>query len=258
MAFYDDLAQTYDATRRADRFIAQRLYFHARGEGGKRCLDIACGSGNYTLALSNLGLNMGSLDISGSMLKSAQRKSPAIDWVQASAESLPFRQASFDAAFCVLSLHHIARMERMFAECARVLTERLVIFTATREQMEYYWLNDYFPEAMRKSIEQMASVLEIEEGLLGSGFRRLIWEPYDVKDDLEDLFLYCGKDRPEQYLDAQVRAGISTFASLAGSDEIAKGCQSLAEDIRSGRIKEVQQIYHGQGGDYTFVVASKE
>ena len=257
MALYDKISNDYDATRKADPFIVGRLFSFIQAGPAKRYLDLACGSGNYALALGELGLDITGIDISRGMLNRGRSKSPSINWVMGDVEVLPFRDASFNGAFSVLAIHHIRSLSKMFAESFRVLTERLVIFTATREQMEYYWLNDYFPEAMRKSIAEMPSQMEIEETLLESGFRQIVWQPYDIRDDLQDYFLYVGKNRPELYLDPRIRAGSSTFTSLADQAEVEKGCRSLEVDIESGRIREVLQIYHGQGGDYMFVVASK-
>jgi SAM-dependent methyltransferase len=257
LALYDKIGNDYDAARKADPFIGSRLAYHIGAKPGKRYLDLGCGSGNYTVALKRSGLDVTGIDISRRMLRLARQKDPSVRWVLGNVETLPFRENSFHAAFCVLVIHHVGNLQKMLGECSRVVSERVVIFTATREQMEYYWLNDYFPEAMRKSIEQMPSQLTIEETLMKSGFRQILWDPYDIKDDLQDFFLYGGKHKPEMYLDPRIRGGSSTFTSLANPDEIEKGCRSLESDIRSGRIHQVLEIYHGQGGDYMFVIGEK-
>jgi SAM-dependent methyltransferase len=257
LALYDDIGHGYDGARRADPFIAGRLMYHIGASPAGRYLDLACGSGNYTVALRRKGVNIAGIDISANMLRLARQKDPAIDWVLGDVEALPFRDRSFHGATCVLAIHHVGNMQSMFTECSRVIKERLVVFTATPEQMEYYWLNDYFPDAMKKSAEQMPSQLRIEEALKKSGFSRILWEPYNIRDDLQDGFLYAGKNKPEMYLDPRIRAGISTFTSIANPGEIEAGCQSLEADIRSGRIQQVLQIYHGQGGDYMFATGVK-
>jgi len=53
---YDLIGAGYDATRRADPSIAARLAFHLRCAPGECCLDLACGTGNYTTMLARSGL----------------------------------------------------------------------------------------------------------------------------------------------------------------------------------------------------------
>ena len=49
---YDSIGIEYDTTRRADPYIAGRLAHHLALSKGGTYLDLACGSGNYTNALS--------------------------------------------------------------------------------------------------------------------------------------------------------------------------------------------------------------
>ncbi|MGC1341907.1 MAG: hypothetical protein WA854_06255, partial [Candidatus Binataceae bacterium] len=70
-------------------------------------------------------------------------------------------------------------------------------------------------------------------------------------------FLYCGKNKPELYLDPKVRSGISSFANAPDEGEITRGAARLEEDIRSGRIQEVTRSYAWAGGDYMFTVAAR-
>ena len=93
--------------------------------------------------------------------------------------------------------------------------------------------------------------------LTQAGFTSIDTEGFDIRDDLQDFFLYSGKYRPEMYLNEGVRRGISTFASLADPEEVTSGCLRLAEDIQSGRIDEVRASYENQGGDYLFVISTK-
>jgi hypothetical protein len=97
----------------------------------------------------------------------------------------------------------------------------------------------------------------IVRNLKRAGFRYVFAEKYEVTSQLQDLFLYSGKHRPEIYLDPQVRNGISTFANFADCSEIEDGCQRLRKDIQSGWIEEVMTAYNHDGGDYLFVVAEK-
>ena len=191
------------------------------------------------------------------MLTKARTKAPALSWIRAETSRLPFPAAVFAGALCTLALHHFDDLGGAFSEIHRVLAAdgRLVLFTATPEQTARYWLAEYFPEAIRRSAEQLPSLDTIAEALEAAGFSRPASETYEVRPDLRDLFLYSGKHRPEIYLDAAVRRGISTFASLADRRELATGLARLQDDIASGRIAEVRRRYRHAAGDYLFAVA---
>jgi hypothetical protein len=95
------------------------------------------------------------------------------------------------------------------------------------------------------------------EVLESAGFRIVSEEKYDVTPDLKDLFLYCGKHKPERYLDARIRSGISSFADAPDQEEIERGVQKIANDIKSGRIDDVIRKFAYDGGDYMFTVAER-
>ena len=110
--------------------------------------------------------------------------------------------------------------------------------------------------AMEKAVAPYAR-FETVEMLTGADFQIECEEKYDVAPDLKDLFLYCGKNRPERYLDPHIRSGISTFADAPDADEIDRGLKRLADDIESGRINRVIRSFAHDGGDYMFTVARK-
>jgi len=109
---------------------------------------------------------------------------------------------------------------------------------------------------MEKAIAPYAR-FETVEMLTSANFQIECEEKYDVAPDLKDLFLYCGKNRPERYLDPRIRSGISTFADAPDAGEIDRGLRRLADDIDSGRINRVIRSFAHDGGDYMFTVARK-
>jgi ubiquinone/menaquinone biosynthesis C-methylase UbiE len=52
---YDRIGTHYDVTRRADSYILGRLIHHLRVESAGTYLDVACGTGNYSIAVANAG-----------------------------------------------------------------------------------------------------------------------------------------------------------------------------------------------------------
>jgi ubiquinone/menaquinone biosynthesis C-methylase UbiE len=258
-ALYDQIGSGYDITRKADPEITRRLYHHLQMQEHQTILDIACGTGNYTVALRNLDVHISGSDISNEMLEKARQKSEDVEWYHCDVQDLPFRSNAFNGAICTLAVHHFKDLTLSFKEISRVIVPggRFILFTAAREQMKRYWLNEYFPEMMRKSTAQMPSLAQIRSATEQAGFVMHGYESFLIQPNLEDFFLYSGKHRPEIYLNAEVRRGISSFANLVENKEIEEGITKLSDDIQSGRFNEVFQTYCSDLGDYMFVVAEK-
>jgi ubiquinone/menaquinone biosynthesis C-methylase UbiE len=253
---YDRIGGGYDETRRADSKITARLVDLLDLRSNGAYLDLACGTGNYTAALAARGGSWTGVDNSHRMLASARTKSSAVRWVCADAARLPCASRAFAGAMVVLALHHFPSLSGALAEVERVIEERVVLFTSTREQMMGYWLREFFPAMMDRAIRQMPARSEILAALANAHLRLEAIVPYFVSPDLEDLFLYAGKHRPRLYLDERVRRGISSFASLAAADEVARGVERLAAAVESGDIDRVIRAAHSVDGDYSFVVAA--
>lgn len=258
-AKYDRVAKTYDRSRKADRHITERLLHHLRPKRAGNYLDIGCGTGNYTAALERAGLSMSGADPSLGMLRTARLSGPGLKLTAAAAECLPFGEAVFEGFVATLTIHHWTDLPAAFGELRRVLKRnaRFVIFTSDPGQMRGYWLVHYFPGLLEHAISQMPASVRVLDTLAGAGFGDIGVERYFVRKDLEDLFLYSGKYRPEIYLAEEVRRGISTFSDDPGSVELREGLRDLAADIGSGAIRDVIERYRNDIGDYLFIFGRK-
>ncbi len=256
---YNLIGRDYNATRKADPFISHRLLALLTPEKGKSYIDIGCGTGNYTIALSELGYEFTGIDPSEAMLAIARQRTPLNQWVIGSAENMALPDAKFDGAIAVLTIHHWQNMKIALAEINRILklNSRVVLFTSLPEQMEGYWLNHYFPKMMQASIQKMPDLDQIIDTWVSAGFHLQNTESYDIRPDLEDLFLYSGKMNPAFYLDPDFRKGISSFAEANDQNEMKTGLNKLASDIDSGQIKTIQENHQSKNGDYIFVVLTK-
>jgi ubiquinone/menaquinone biosynthesis C-methylase UbiE len=258
-ALYDSIGPGYQTTRRADSHLAALLWDHLNGRPAGRYLDVGCGTGNYTAALSRRGGVWTGIDASDSMLQEARRAHADLSWHHASADNLPFPDSSFDGAMATLVIHHLQALPRPFQEVRRVLCGgRFVLFTAFPEQMQHYWLHHYFPGMIERSARMIPSESALRAALSDAGFTSVRVEPFHVTCDLQDLFLYAGKERPELYLDPAVRANISSFRTLCDESERVSGLGALESDLRSGAFEAVARRYASTLGDYAFVIADTE
>lgn len=108
---YDLIGSTYVASRRADPAIVQGLRRKFALKSSAAHLDLGCGTGNYTVALGNLGGAWSAIDASEVMLAQAAQKSQSIEWIRSGAERLPFADGSFDGAICTLAIGFVAQSQ---------------------------------------------------------------------------------------------------------------------------------------------------
>lgn len=256
---YDLIGKDYNTTRKADPYLTQRLSEHLNPSANGVYLDIGCGTGNYTCELSKSGARWIGIDPSIRMLEIAAHKDPGVDWRIGTAEDIPLAEEAVDGIIAFLTIHHWKDLKIGFEEIYRVLKKdgTVVFFTSTPEQMERYWLNHYFPQMLKDSMEQMPDLKRIEKNMAESGLQITEVELYQVRSDLTDHFLYCGKHRPELYLENQIRRGISSFSSLANKSEIEQGLKVLRSDIETGKIQEIVTSYSNDLGDYLFLTGKK-
>lgn len=256
---YDNIGSEYNSTRQADPYIAEKLFQFLSSKTNELYLDIGCGTGNYTIALANTGLNFYGVEPSEHMLNIAKSQNREMNWLIGQAEEIPAGDNMFAGCIATLTIHHWADIEKAFKELYRVLKEnaKIVFFTSTPKQMQGYWLNYYFPKMLEDSIKQMPSFETIKSAAANAGFVIKTTEKYFVKDDLKDGFLYVGKNRPELYFEEEIRKGISSFSALSNIEEVNKGLSSLYEDLKAEKFKDIQSKFNNDSGDYLFIIAEK-
>lgn len=256
---YNQIGINYNQTRKADPYLTEQLVKHLNPKKDGLYLDIGCGTGNYTNALQEKGYQCIGIDPSIEMLQKAQAKNQNIQWKIGSAEKTDLPQQSVDGIIGTLTIHHWTNLARAFSELAYILKPdgKIVLFTSTPAQMKGYWLNHYFPKMLEDSMVQMPSLNLVEDAMSHSNIEIIKTEIYNIKPDLEDQFLYCGKQNPELYFDENIRHGISSFSALANKTEVEKGLSTLREDINSGKINDVIKSHENSLGDYLYIIGKK-
>jgi SAM-dependent methyltransferase len=213
---YDRIGAGYALRRRPDPRIAAMIW-GALGDAD-RVVNVGAGTGSY----EPRGRRVVAVEPAIAMLR--QRPPSAALAVQATAEQLPFPDASFDAALAVLTIHHWSDWRAGLRELVRVSRRRIVLFTWD-PRGESSWLGDYFPsliEGDRLRFPDLASLQEI----LG----QMAVTPIRVPHDCTDGFMGAYWRRPSAYLDPMVRSAISSLATEASSVCLA----SLADDLNTG------------------------
>jgi len=106
--------------------LEQRAIFSLAGDpSGLRVLDVGCGDGVYAVEVSQRGGKVFGLDRSLPMLEAARTRAisagACVGWCQGAAQSLPFRDTSFDLVLAVTALCWIPEPVLVLREMNRVL-----------------------------------------------------------------------------------------------------------------------------------------
>lgn len=115
---------------------------------GKQVLEIACGTGRFSVMLAARGANVIGLDISDAMLSQGRQKvraaglSDRAEFVRGDAARLPFPDGHFDAVLAMRFFHLIPNPDRYLREIRRVTSDQLVFdtFNTPSTRSIYNWL----------------------------------------------------------------------------------------------------------------------
>ena len=164
----------------AERYSEDNLSFwvpllvEVGGIGARhRVLDVGCGTGGFTAAIAERsGADVVGCDRSSSLLEHATRTSRAAEWVEGSAERLPFADESFDRVVMSLLLHQVDEPAQAVAEAFRVLRRpgALVVRTVLPDDAAARIPFRFFPTLARVQAEQMPSLDELTAWMRAAGF----------------------------------------------------------------------------------------
>ncbi len=226
---YDTIGRSYTATRRPDPRIAVAIWTAL--SDAETVLNVGAGAGAYEPTHREV------VALEPSEVMIAQRPPGSASVVRGRAEKLPFEDGSFDAVMAVLSDHHWSDRRRGFAELRRVARDRVVLFNANPAEADLFWLTtEYLPEFLSLiPARYRRSEAWVEE--LRAAFGDVALTPVPIPHDCTDGFYGAFWRRPEAYLDADVRAGISVFAQVP-SAAVNRATDALRAELTSGRWQE--------------------
>lgn len=216
--FYDRFGENYSLYRQPDPRLAQAIL--AALNDYQQILNVGAGTGSYE---PNDRVVV-AVEPSRKMIR--QRPDQAAPVVCAAAEHLPFADQSFDAALAILSIHHWADWQAGLREMRRVARDRVVLFTWDPSHPGFWLVQDYFPDLLECDRQLFPAIADIES-VLGAIDVQIVPIPHDCVDG----FLGAYWRRPTAYLDAGVRAAISSFSRIKA---ICPRLDRLQMDIESG------------------------
>lgn len=235
-ATYDRIGVGYREHRRGDPRIAARIE-EALGDA-QSVVNVGAGAGSYEPP----DREVTAVEPSAEMI--SQRPADAAPAVQASAESLPFGDDSFDAAMGVLTAHHWADLGAGLSEMQRVARLRIVMVAFDPEALEGLWITaDYFPAMLELKRPSGAGSRELAAMLPAT-----TTSPLPVPRDCADHFFAALWARPEMLFDDDVVRpmwvwqGISEEARQAGRERLAADLKSGAWEQRYGHLRQQSEL----------------
>jgi len=146
----------------------------------QRILDLGCGTGRFTAALSDtFSCTVIAIDPSDQML-SQHSGTQNVSWVRGRAEQLPLAAESVDLIWMSQVFHHLTVPETVCETAYHVLRKGgvLAIRNGTRESDRDLLWATFFPE-LKQRPTRAVSRSRIGEVVLGSGFQRIFTREID-------------------------------------------------------------------------------
>jgi SAM-dependent methyltransferase len=180
---------------------------------GKKCLDVGCGGGRYSIAMATMGaqsvigVDVGDEGIADATRRAEQLNVPNVTFRSASALQLPFPDSEFDFVCCSGVLHHTTSVARGFSEIYRVLKPGGSLYLLLYGAGGVFWPLNYVMRAFAGLLGRD----EMERCVVAAGF------PANTRRSiLDDLFVPVLETYPAERVDQLLRdAGFQNWRRWA-------------------------------------------
>nr|WP_269461094.1 methyltransferase domain-containing protein [Actinoplanes derwentensis] len=186
-------------------------------------LNVGAGAGSYEPADRYV------VAVEPSAQMRAQRPATAVPALDATAQRLPFDDGAFDAVMATVTVHQWADTAGGLAELRRVARGPVVVLTFDGDALDRLWLAEYAPELIAAERRRYPPVDDIAAAIGTTTEVVEVPIPIDCADGFTEAF-YA---RPEQFLDARVRAAQSAWG-FVDETATARAVERLRADLGSG------------------------
>ena len=124
-ALADAIWEALPADAAPERFVERRAFLLAHVQAGERVLDLGCGAGEFSAALSTVGAEVIAVDVAAEALRRARERVPGLDarrW--GDGEPLPVDDNAVDVVWAGEVVEHVADVAPWLSEVRRVLRPR--------------------------------------------------------------------------------------------------------------------------------------
>lgn len=230
---YNAIGVTYNAYRNTDIRIVSILKDLLGLPDGSTIVDVGAGTGNYTNALASMGYKLKAVEPSA-VMREQTIPHPNVEWFAGSAESIPLPNASVDGLISTLAVHHFPDLPTAATEIWRVCGNGpMVLFTIDPRRGEPFWFKEYFPGIYKRLYDAFVPVAELLSVFTEKHDTIASIHDFPLPHDLSDLNMHTGWNKPEIYLDPEIRRGMSGFA-MSDHSEVQNGLKLLRRDLKTG------------------------
>lgn len=217
---------------------------------GERVLDVGCGTGIVARLAAQAVGSEGSvvgLDVEPGMLAVARSAAAGLDieWIEASAESIPLPDESVDVVLCQMSLQFVPDRRRALEEMHRVLVPGGRFVLNVPGPMSTFF--EPLSEALARHVDPRAAAFvervfclhdvdQLRALLEDAGFRNVSVEAGEI-----ELSLPPPKDFLWQYAAATPLAGMMVGAGGAGRKELERDVVAAWRDYEVDDGMEIDQ-----------------
>jgi ubiquinone/menaquinone biosynthesis C-methylase UbiE len=180
IADYDRIAGGYDRRYAFHTYagVREALLSFIGSESVSAVLEVGCGTGHWLAEMRPANASakrfvLAGVEPAAEMLARAREVAPAARLVRARAETLPWRDGTFDRVVCVNALHHFADRAGFFAEARRILKSGGALMSIGKDphaERDSWWVYDYFPETVGIDLERFARVRILRGEIAKAGF----------------------------------------------------------------------------------------
>lgn len=166
VAYYARQSQTPEAQRRSQRIFEMVTAALDRPGETLDVVDIGCGPGAQSMIWALAGHRVRGLDVNKALLDLAQSRAEeaglAIEFLEGSADALPFPDASADVCLAPELLEHVPDWQSCLREFSRILRPGGVVYVSTTNrlcpiQQEYKLpLYSWYPKPLKRRYERLA------------------------------------------------------------------------------------------------------
>jgi ubiquinone/menaquinone biosynthesis C-methylase UbiE len=163
--------------------------------GGKKILDLGCGSGIQSKQLLQAGLEVIGLDLSPEMIRQAKKRIPKAKFIVGDITKMDFPKESFDGVFAQASLLHIPKklVPKVLGSIHKILRINGIFYLALKEGVGEKEVGE---ERLGRIIKRFFSFFtkeEIEDFLIDAKFKVLNVRRYTSKSSTIWLYVFVRK-----------------------------------------------------------------
>lgn len=131
----------------------------------KNILEAGCGTGRWISSLEDINKKIFGLDYSFDMMKIAKSDKLHLNFVNADAVHIPFKDNFFDLIFCVNAIHHFPNKEKFISECKRTITSKgmISVFGVDPHIDKDWYVYDYFDSVYENDLKRFPSLESLKE-----------------------------------------------------------------------------------------------